>query len=88
MDDLKPLAGRRTLASEVAVRSQMTLQRKPEDQQGGFETSSELRHDEPAKSPPPAPPMEKSMWVGVGLLPVVVVVLIVGAVIYFLVTSL
>ena len=64
----------------------MTLERKPEDQQSGFETSSELRHDEPAESLPP--PTGKSMWVGISLLPLVVVVLIVALVIYYLVTSL
>jgi hypothetical protein len=66
----------------------MTLERRPEDEQSGFETSSELRRDEVEPRTMPPPPMEKPMWVGVGLLPVVVVVLIVGVLVYFLVTSL
>jgi hypothetical protein len=65
--------------------------REPEDQQGGFDTSAELRRDIPATSTlPPLPPMHtaarRSVWRrwGVALIAAVVV----GIIIYFVVASL
>lgn len=63
------------------------MERKSEDQRGGFETASELRHAEEERRSEP-PPMGKPMWVGFSVWPAVLVVLIVGLAIYFLVTSL
>jgi hypothetical protein len=62
----------------------MTAERKPDDTQGGFETSSELRHDETFPPPlAPAAPTRRRVWV-IAL----VVVVVVGLAIYFLATSL
>ena len=70
----------------------MTTERNPDEQQGGFETSSELRRESPI---PPSPVDEapayarapaRRLWQVV--LVVLVVIVIVGLAIYFLVTSL
>jgi hypothetical protein len=67
----------------------MTSERKPEDEQGGFETSSELRRDYPSPAPEP---LERPraptavLWLRWAIVGAVVVVL--GFAIYFLVTSL
>jgi hypothetical protein len=64
------------------------MEQKPEDQRGGFETASELRHDEAERASRPPTMERRGMWLGFSVWPVVVVVLIVGLAIYFLVTSL
>jgi hypothetical protein len=71
----------------------MTTQRRPDEEQGGFETSSELRHDYPAPAPS-APPVEertapyaparsrRSIWL------LAVAVVVVGLAVYLIVTLL
>jgi hypothetical protein len=72
----------------VSGQSGVVMEQRPEDQRGGFETASELRHAEEEQRSRPPPKMERPMWLGFSIWPVVVVVLIVGLAIYFLVTSL
>jgi hypothetical protein len=74
----------------------MTAERKPDDTQGGFETSSELRHGETFPEPRPEPDLSEAARPRVGRPPsawrrwviALVVVVVVGLAIYFLVTSL
>jgi hypothetical protein len=64
----------------------MTSERKPEDKEGGFETSSELRRDFPPPNAPPTESVRRGAWRA--WLVVLAVVVIVGVVIYVVVSVL
>ncbi len=76
----------------------MTLERRPEDAQGGFETSSELRHDYPAPAPTAPSPVDEVQNTGNapyaparsrrGIWLLALAVVVVGLAVYLLVTLL